>query len=73
MCEGNNNPFINYLKEQRQKKNLTQEQVAERMQVSTATMSAIERGKIEIDIRMCMELAGIFEVPVVDILRFWEM
>ena len=53
-----------FLKELRKEKNLTQEQLAERMFVSSKTISRWETGKNMPDISLLIELADFYEVDI---------
>lgn len=64
--------IIEFLKEQREKRNITQEQLAEMVRISSKEYRDIEEGTEEMDIRVCMELAKIFEMPIGKLLEFWK-
>lgn len=60
--------FGENLKEQRQKKNLTQEKLADYLGVSFQTISKWERGETYPDICTLPEIAGFFKISVDDLL-----
>lgn len=52
------------LKEKRLEKNLTQEQVAEYLNISNEYMSKIENAKIEINLKRLGQLIVLLEIPI---------
>lgn len=52
----------------RVKENLTQEQLAERADISSSYISAIERGKQSISLEYINRIAGALNLPVTDLL-----
>lgn len=52
----------------RVKENLTQEQLAERADISSSYVSAIERGKQSVSLEYMNRIAGALEVPVTELL-----
>lgn len=63
-----NNKVGNFIAEMRKKKNLTQQQLGDKLYVTDKAVSKWERGKSLPDITLLTKLAGIFEVEVEDIL-----
>ncbi|MFB6209821.1 MAG: helix-turn-helix transcriptional regulator [Candidatus Nanohaloarchaea archaeon] len=57
----------NKLKVERAKKDLTQEELAEEMEVSRQTVNAIETGKYDPSLELALKLAEFFECNVEDI------
>lgn len=58
------------IKNIRELKNYTQEYMAERLNISQAAYSKIEKGKTEITLLKLEEIASVFEITIEDILRF---
>lgn len=58
------------IKNIRELKNYTQEYMADRMDISQAAYSKIEKGKTEITLLKLEEIATVFEITIEDILRF---
>lgn len=61
--------LMNRLKEIRQKKNLTQELLADAVEVTRQTIIAIEKGKFGPTVRLALALSQVLEVSVEDL--FW--
>lgn len=61
-----------FLKEQREKRNLTQEQLACMLHISAKGYRDIEEGVEEMDICVCAELARVFQIPIGELLEFWK-
>lgn len=59
----------NFLKELRKEKNLTQEQVAERLNVSARTVSRWETGSNMPDLSVLVELADCYNVDIREIMK----
>lgn len=57
-----NNPIRDKIKEIRQRKNLSQTEVAERLSISQSSYAKIEQGAVGLDVERFMLLADIFEV-----------
>ncbi|MDD3636606.1 MAG: helix-turn-helix transcriptional regulator [Bacteroidales bacterium] len=57
----------NSIKVERAKKNLTQAQLAEMVQVSRQTINAIEAGKFNLSTILALKIAHIFKQPVENI------
>lgn len=57
----------NSIKVERAKKNLTQAQLAEMVQVSRQTINAIEAGKFNLSTILALKIAYIFKQPVENI------
>ncbi|MFB9109475.1 helix-turn-helix transcriptional regulator [Flavobacterium gyeonganense] len=58
------------IKNIRELKNYTQEYMAERLNISQAAYSKIEKGKTEITLLKLQEIATVFEITIEDILQF---
>ena len=65
----NTEKFADFLRSRRKDLGLTQEQLAERLHVSTAAVSKWERGKSLPDIAKIEDLAAALEVSVLEVLR----
>lgn len=65
----NTENFADFLRERRKTLGLTQEQLAEKLHVSTAAVSKWERGKSLPDIAKIEDLAAALEVSVLEVLR----
>jgi len=65
----NTEKFADFLRSRRKELGLTQEQLAERLHVSTAAVSKWERGKSLPDIAKIEDLAAALEVSVLEVLR----
>ena len=65
----NTEKFAEFLRERRKELGLTQEQLAEKLFVSTAAVSKWERGKSLPDIAKIEDLAAALEVSVLEVLR----
>ena len=59
----------NFLKELRKEHNLSQEQLADRFNVSSRSVSRWENGKTMPDISMMIELADFYDIDIRDLLR----
>ena len=57
----------NSIKVERAKKNLTQAQLAEKVNVSRQTINAIELGKFNLSTILALKMAKVFECAVEDI------
>ena len=57
----------NSIKVERAKKNITQAQLAEMVNVSRQTINAIELGKYNLSTILALKIASIFQQPVQDI------
>ncbi|MCB0639252.1 MAG: helix-turn-helix transcriptional regulator [Lewinella sp.] len=62
----------NNIKVERAKKNLTQAQLAELVQVSRQTINAIELGKYNLSTILALKMAHVFECSVNDIFELEE-
>ena len=66
----------NNIKVERAKKNITQAQLAERVQVSRQTINAIELGKFNLSTILALKIAKVFECKVDEIFELevsdWE-
>ncbi|MBX2928930.1 MAG: helix-turn-helix transcriptional regulator [Saprospiraceae bacterium] len=63
-----NNPIGDKIKEIRQRKNLSQTEVAERLSISQSAYAKIEQGAVRLDVERLMALADIFEVEYHELL-----
>lgn len=61
---------INRVKELREKANLSQEKLAEMLNVSRQTINAIERSKYNPSLELALKLAILFNLSVEDIFYF---
>ena len=59
----------NFLKELRKEHNLSQEQLADRFNVSSRSVSRWENGKTMPDISLMIELADFYDIDIRDLLR----
>lgn len=62
----------NYLKVERAKNNLTQEELAARIGVSRQTINAVEKGKFIPSTLLALKLAREFKVPVDEVFKLEE-
>ena len=62
----------NSIKVERAKKNLTQAQLAEKVNVSRQTINAIELGKFNLSTILALKMAKVFECTVEDIFELEE-
>lgn len=62
----------NSIKVERAKKNITQAQLAERVQVSRQTINAIELGKFNLSTILALKIAKVFECKVDEIFELQE-
>lgn len=60
----------NNLKVWRAKKDITQEQLANEMEVTRQTINAIERGKYDPSIKLAFKMARFFECSIEDIFLY---
>ncbi|WP_417940810.1 helix-turn-helix domain-containing protein [Flavobacterium sp. RS13.1] len=58
------------IKNIRELKNYTQEYMAQKLDISQAAYSKIEKGKTEITLLKLQEIATVFEITIVEILQF---
>lgn len=58
-----------WLKEQREKVNKTQEEIAKQLDITTSYYSLIEAGKRQnpMDLTLCTKLSKIFSIPILQI------
>lgn len=61
------------IKEIRKEKNLTQDDLAERLHCTRQTISNYENGKSEPHIELLVEIAGVLDVEVNDLIWSWYM
>jgi putative transcriptional regulator len=62
----------NTLKVWRAKKDITQEDLANKMEVTRQTVNAIERGKYDPSIKLAFKMARFFECSIEDIFLYEE-
>ncbi|ATU08347.1 helix-turn-helix transcriptional regulator [Methanohalophilus portucalensis] len=62
----------NTLKVWRAKKDITQEHLANEMEVTRQTINAIERGKYDPSIKLAFKMARFFECSIEDIFLYEE-
>ncbi|WP_407355715.1 helix-turn-helix transcriptional regulator [Methanolobus sp. WCC5] len=62
----------NNLKVWRAKKDITQEHLANEMEVTRQTINAIERGKYDPSIKLAFKMARFFECSIEDIFLYEE-
>ncbi|ABE51295.1 helix-turn-helix transcriptional regulator [Methanococcoides burtonii] len=60
----------NNLKVWRAKKDITQEQLAKKIEVTRQTINAIERGKYDPSIKLAFKMARFFECSIEDIFLY---
>lgn len=58
---------INYIREIRQKKGITQVKMAEDLQVTRQTINAIEKNKYNPSLELALKLIAYFDVPIDEI------
>lgn len=58
---------INYIREIRQKKRITQTKMAEDLQVTRQTINAIEKNKYNPSLELALKLIDYFDVPIDEI------
>lgn len=56
--------LINYIKVERAKRNITQEELAEKINVTRKTINTIETGKYIPSTILALKLAKFFDIPV---------
>ena len=61
-----------YLRETREKLDLTQQEVADRMDVEVMQVSRIERGIVNTSISMIKEIAECLEIPLYDLFKKFQ-
>lgn len=57
----------NQLKVYRAMRNLTQEELAKRLQVTRATINAVENGRYDPSLKLAFQIAKFFKVTIEDI------
>ncbi|MEI3605216.1 helix-turn-helix transcriptional regulator [Pseudogracilibacillus sp. SE30717A] len=58
---------INYIREIRQKKGITQVKMAEDLQVTRQTINAIEKNKYNPSLELALKIIAYFDVPIGEI------
>ena len=61
-----------YLRETREKLDLTQQEVADRMDVEVMQVSRIERGIVNTSISMIKEIAECLEIPLYELFKKFQ-
>lgn len=62
----------NKIKEFRKIRNLTQEDLAQAMEVTRQTIISLENGKYDASLKLAYKIASFFEVPIEEIFLFQE-
>lgn len=62
----------NFLKEERTKREWTQAQLAEKVQVSRQTIISIESNRYLPSVLLCLKIAGIMELKIEDLFEMEE-
>lgn len=63
---------INYIREIRQKKGITQIKMAEDLQVTRQTINAIEKNKYNPSLELALKLIAYFDMPINEIFMLEE-
>ena len=64
--------LVTKLKEYRERDGLKQADLAERVGVRRETIVNLEKGRYNPSLRLAMDLAGVFHVPVEELFRYME-
>ena len=64
--------LVTKLKEYRERDGLKQAELAERVGVRRETIVNLEKGRYNPSLKLAMDLAGIFHVPVEELFRYME-
>ena len=64
--------LVTKLKEYRERDGLKQADLAERVGVRRETIVNLEKGRYNPSLRLAMDLAGVFHVPVEELFRYTE-
>ena len=63
--------ILNEVNKLRTQKNITQEELAERLQVSRQTIIAIEKGNYTPSVLLALKIANFFKLPVENIFKIY--
>ena len=64
--------LVTKLKEYRERDGLKQADLAERVGVRRETIVNLEKGRYNPSLKLAMDLAGVFHVPVEELVRYTE-
>ena len=64
--------LVTKLKEYRERDGLKQAELAERVGVRRETIVNLEKGRYNPSLKLAMDLAGLFHVPVEELFRYTE-
>lgn len=64
--------LVTKLKEYRERDGLKQAELAERVGVRRETIVNLEKGRYNPSLKLAMDLAGVFHVPVEELFRYME-
>ena len=64
--------LVTKLKEYRERDGLKQAELAERVGVRRGTIVNLEKGRYNPSLKLAMDLAGVFHVPVEELFRYTE-
>lgn len=64
--------FFKTVQQKRKEMNVSQEKLAEILDISTVKVSNMENGEAEADLDLCLKAAGALDIPVVEIFRGHE-
>lgn len=64
--------LVTKLKEYRERDGLKQADLAERVGVRRETIVNLEKGRYNPSLKLAMDLAGVFHVPVEELFRYME-
>ena len=64
--------LVTKLKEYRERDGLKQAELAERVGVRRETIVNLEKGRYNLSLKLAMDLAGVFHVPVEELFRYTE-
>ncbi len=64
--------LVTKLKEYRERDGLKQAELAERVGVRRETIVNLEKGRYNPSLKLAMDLAGVFHVPVEELFRYTE-
>ena len=64
--------LVTKLKEYRERDGLKQAELAERVGIRRETIVNLEKGRYNPSLKLAMDLAGVFHVPVEELFRYME-
>lgn len=64
--------LVTKLKEYRERDGLKQAELAERVGIRRETIVNLEKGRYNPSLKLAMDLAGVFHVPVEELFRYTE-